>query len=144
DTMEVRKSTARDRARVRLIATRHYRWPISVVTMWISIGSVLAALILPVLLPFPKSAEALTLCYPVVGPVQRFNADLSGSALERTRAHENVHAAQCRRDGAICHFVQGAFPRRRLAAEAAAYCAEASYGVSNGSTARLEYARIQD
>src|SRR4051812_15745262 len=123
---------------------RQSRSPISVVTMWISIGSVLAALILPVLLPFPKSAEALTLCYPFVGPVQRFNADLSGSALGRTRAHENVHAAQCRRDGAIWHFVQGAFPSKRLATEAAAYCAEASYGVSNGGTARLEYARIQD
>jgi len=107
-------------------------------------ASVLAAFILPGVLPFPRSAEALTLCYPVVGPVQRFNADLSGAALGRTRAHENVHAAQCRRDGAIWHFVRGAFPTKRLAAEAEAYCAEASYGVLHGGTARLEYARIQD
>ena len=50
-------------------------------------GSVLAAFILPLLLPFPQSEEGLTLCYPVVGPVQRLNAGLSGPALARTRAH---------------------------------------------------------
>ena len=107
-------------------------------------GSVLAAFILPLLLPFPQREEGLTLCYPVVGPVQRFNPDLSGSALARTRAHEDAHAAQCRRDGAIWHFVRGAFPGKRLSAEAEAYCAEASFGVSKGGSARLEYARIQD
>ena len=107
-------------------------------------GGVLAAFILPLLLPFPEREEGLTLCYPVVGPVQRFNADLSGAALARTRAHEDAHAAQCRRDGAVSHFVRGAFTRKRLATEAEAYCAEATYSVSRGSTARLEYARIQD
>jgi len=108
------------------------------------IGSVLAALILPLLLPFPQREEGLTLCYPGVGPVQRFNLDLSGAALARTRAHEDAHAAQCRRDGAIRHFVRGAFPSKRLAAEAEAYCAEANFAVSKGGDARLEYARIQD
>jgi hypothetical protein len=107
-------------------------------------GSVLAAFILPLLSPFPQRAEGLTLCYPVVGPVQRFNQDLSGLALARTRAHEDAHAAQCRRDGAIWHFVHGAFPGNRLATEAEAYCAEANFGVSTGGDARLEYARIQD
>lgn len=107
-------------------------------------GIVLVAFTLPLILPFPQREEGVTLCYPVVGPVQRFNADLSGPALGRARAHENAHAAQCRRDGAIWHFVRGASPRMRLATEAEAYCAEASYGVSNGGSARLEYARIQD
>ena len=107
-------------------------------------GSVLAALTLPLLLPFPQREEGVTLCYPVVGPVQRFNPDLSAAALARTRAHEDAHAAQCRRDGAIGHFVRGAFPSKRLAAEAEAYCAEANFGVSKGGAARLEYARIQD
>ncbi len=113
--------------------------------MWLVLtGSVLAALTLPLLLPFPQRQEGLTLCYPVVGPVQRFNPDLSVSALARTRAHEEAHAAQCRRDGAIGHFVRGVFPSKRLAAEAEAYCAEANFGVSKGGDARLEYARIQD
>jgi hypothetical protein len=107
-------------------------------------GTVLAAFILPLLSPFPKRAEGLTLCYPGVGPVQRFNPDLSNSALARTRAHEDAHAAQCLRDGAIWHFVRGAFPSKRLASEAEAYCAEAQFGISIGSNARLEYARIQD
>jgi hypothetical protein len=107
-------------------------------------GSVLAAFILPLLSPFPKREEGLTLCYPVVGPVERFNPDLSNSALARARAHEDAHAAQCRRDGALWHFVRGAFPSKRLAAEAEAYCAEAKFGISKGGAARLEYARIQD
>jgi hypothetical protein len=107
-------------------------------------GAVLAALTLPLFLPFPQRVEGLTLCYPVIGPVQRFNPDLSGPALARTRAHEDAHATQCRRDGAIWHFVRGVFPSQRLAAEAEAYCAEASFGVAKGGQARLEYARIQD
>jgi hypothetical protein len=107
-------------------------------------GSVLTAFSLPLVSPFPQKEEGLTLCYPVVGPVQRFNADLSGAALARARAHEGAHAAQCRRDGAIRHFVRGAFPSQRLAVEVEAFCAEASFGVANGGSARLEYARIQD
>lgn len=107
-------------------------------------GCVLATFSLPLFLPVPQRAEGLTLCYPVVGPVQRFNPDLSESALARTRAHEGAHAAQCRRDGAIWHFVRDVFPRQRLAAEAEAYCAEAKFGVARGGKARFEYARIQD
>lgn len=107
-------------------------------------GSVLATLSLPLVLPVPRKEEALTLCYPVFGPVQRFNPDLSDSELARTRAHEAAHAAQCRRDGAIWHFVRRVLPSQRLAAEAEAYCAEAKFGVSIGGHARLEYARIQD
>jgi hypothetical protein len=106
--------------------------------------SVLATLSLPLVLPVPKREEALTLCYPVVGPVQRFNRHLSDSELARTRAHEAAHAIQCRRDGAIWHFVRRVLPGQRLAAEAEAYCAEANYGVSEGGQARLEFARIQD
>jgi hypothetical protein len=106
--------------------------------------SVLATLALPMVLPVPRKEEALTLCYPVFGPVQRFNPDLSDSELARTRAHEAVHAIQCRRDGAIWHFVRRVRPSQRLAAEAEAYCAEAKFGVSIGGQARLEYARIQD
>jgi hypothetical protein len=115
-------------------------WRVGLVLM----GSLLAAFILPLLLPFPQREEGVTLCYPVVGPVQRFNSDLSGAALARTRAHEDAHAAQCRQDGAVLHFVRGAFPSNRLAAEAEAYCAEANLSVSKGGHARLEYARIQD
>ena len=107
-------------------------------------GTALATFTLPLLLPMPSRAEGLTFCYPVVGPVQRFNPDLSNSALARTRAHEAAHATQCRRDGAIWHFVRDLLPSQRLAAEAEAYCAEASFGIAKGGQARLEYARVQD
>ena len=108
------------------------------------VGASLATFTLPLVLPIPQRAEGLTLCYPVVGPVQRFNPDLSDSALARTRAHEAAHATQCRREGAIWHFARGVFTSQRLAAEAEAYCAEANFGVANGGKARLEYARVQD
>ena len=107
-------------------------------------GSLLVMFGLPLLLPVPQGQEGVTLCYPFVGPVQRFNPDLSQSTLARTRAHEAAHATQCRRDGAILHFARGVLPSQRLAAEAEAYCAEARFGVVNGGMARLEYARIQD
>lgn len=107
-------------------------------------ASILVTFSLPLLFPFPQREEGVTLCYPVLGPVQRFNPDLSESALARTRAHEAAHATQCRRDGAIFHFARGVFPSQRLAAEAEAYCAEARFGVANGGAPRIEYARIQD
>ena len=107
-------------------------------------GTILAIFILTLLLPFPQREEGLTFCYPVVGPVQRFNPDLSDSGLARTRAHEAAHAVQCRRDGAIWHFVRRLAPSQRLRAEAEAYCAEAKFAVANGGKARLEYARAQD
>ena len=107
-------------------------------------GTVLAALALPLLVPMWKRQEGVTFCYPFLGPVQRFNPDLSQSSLARTRAHEAAHAAQCRREGAVRHFVRGLATSQRLAAEAEAYCAEASFAVANGGQARLEYARAQD
>jgi hypothetical protein len=106
--------------------------------------AILAAFILPLLSPFPRGADGLTLCYPIVGAVQRFNPDLDGLSLARARAHEGAHAIQCRRDGAVWHFVRDVLPSRRLQAEAEAYCAEATFAVANGGKARLEYARIQD
>ena len=107
-------------------------------------GTVLAALTLPLLVPMWQREDGRTFCYPFFGPVERFNPDLSGSLLARARAHEDAHAAQCRRDGAVWHFVRRLAPSQRLMAEAEAYCAEATFGVANGGQARLEYGRIQD
>jgi len=107
-------------------------------------GVVVAALLLPLLVPMWQHEDARTLCYPFYGPVERFSPDLAGASLARARAHEDAHAAQCRRDGAVWHFVRRLVPRQRLSAEAEAYCAEANSGVAAGGTARLEYARIQD
>lgn len=85
-----------------------------------------------------------TLCYPFVGPVERFDPDLTGPELASVRAHEEAHAAQCRRDGAAWHYLRRVATRQRLVAEAEAYCAEAAFGVASGGRARLEYARVHD
>jgi hypothetical protein len=110
----------------------------------VAAGAVLTALALPLFVPMWHREDGRTFCYPFDGPVERFNPDLNGPLLARTRAHEDAHAAQCRRDGAIWQFVRRLAPGQRLLAEAEAYCAEAAFGVANGSTARLEYARVQD
>jgi hypothetical protein len=113
------------------------------VALVLAIG-VLATFTLPLVSPFPRNADGLTLCYPIVGAVQRFNHDLSGSSLARAQAHEGAHATQCRRDGAVWHFIRDVVPSQRLQAEAEAFCAEANFAVANGGAARLEYLRIQD
>ena len=94
-------------------------------------GTVVAALLLPLTVGMWQGEDGRTFCYPVIGPVQR---------LQRLR-----HAAlQCRRDGALWHFVRRLATRQRLIAEAEAYCAEANWAVAQGGQARIEYARVQD
>src|SRR3982751_1517192 len=123
----MREELRRDRLPVKhLAATRLLRIGLIVT------GCVLAIFTLPIVLPVPKMEDGMTLCYPAIGPVQRFNRDLSAPALARTRAHEAAHAAQCDSDGAIGHFWRSAIPRQRLAIEAEAYCAEANFEVANG------------
>ena len=107
-------------------------------------GTIVAMLVLPLSVPMWQHEDARTFCYPFLGPVERFNPDLSGALLDRTRAHEDAHAEQCRRDGAVWHFVRRLATRERLQSEAEAYCAEATFAVAAGGTARLEYARVQD
>ncbi len=107
-------------------------------------GTVVAALLLPLTVGMWQGEDGRTFCYPVIGPVQRYNPELSGDLLARTRAHEDAHALQCRRDGALWHFVRRLATRQRLIAEAEAYCAEANWAVAQGGQARIEYARVQD
>ena len=64
-------------------------------------GTGLAVLLLSVFGPMGQNTLGLTFCFPVVGPVERFNSGLSDSLLARVRAHESAHADQCRRDGAL-------------------------------------------
>jgi len=107
-------------------------------------GTVLAALTLPLFLPMGQRGDGATLCYPFLGPVERFDPNLSGPELASVRAHEDAHAAQCRRDGALWHFTRRIATGQRLLSEAEAYCAEATFVVASGGQARLEYARIRD
>ena len=108
------------------------------------VGTMIAALTLPLFVPMWQSELGRTFCYPLRGPVQRFNPDLSDSLLARVRAHEQAHADQCRRDGALWHNLRRLVPSERLQAEAEAYCAEVRFGLANGGQARIVYPRALD
>src|ERR1043166_656854 len=70
------------------------------------VGTMVTVLTLPLVVPAWQSDLGRTFCYPVLGPVQRFNPELSDSLLARVRAHEQAHAEQCRRDGSLWHNVR--------------------------------------
>jgi hypothetical protein len=74
--------------------------------------------------PIPPHANAITLCLPGIGPLQRFRDDLLGEEEERTYIHEGVHADQCRRYGATWYARQIGSPEGRLTLESQALCAE--------------------
>lgn len=85
--------------------------------------------IVPVVFSFvPISAgqDALTLCLPGIGPLQRFAEDLRGEHEELVYIHEDAHAKQCRRMGASGFARSVTSTRGRLAMEAQALCAEAA------------------
>ena len=105
----------------------------------ILVGTIVTVLTLPVVVPAWRADLGRTFCYPFLGPVQRFNPELSDSLLARVRAHEQAHADQCRRDGSLWHNVRRLLPSQRLVAEAEAYCAEVRFRMANGGQARLVY-----
>lgn len=104
----------------------------------------IAALTMPLMVPAWQNDLGRTFCYPLVGPVQRFNPNLSDSLLARVRAHEQVHADQCRRDGSVWHNVRRLLPSQRLQTEAEAYCAEVRFGIAHAGLTRLAYPRALD
>lgn len=107
-------------------------------------GTALAVLLLSLFGPMGQNTLGLTFCFPVVGPIERFNSTLSDSLLSRVRAHEAAHADQCRRDGAVWHTLRRLAPGQRLLSEAEGYCAEIRYGLATGGAARLLYATALD
>jgi len=86
----------------------------------------------------------VTFCYPFYGPVQRFNPAIPEPLLSRVRAHEQVHAGQCRRDGAVWQTLRRLARGQRLAAEAEAYCGEVRWSVGNGEDEWLAFSRAHD
>lgn len=77
-------------------------------------------------LPISPEVDAVTLCLPGIGPLQRFRDDLQGEQEEVVYIHESVHAKQCRNFGATWYAVRTATRFGRLAMEAEALCAEAA------------------
>ena len=95
-------------------------------------------------LPVPPGADAMTLCYPVIGPVTRFDRTLADTVRRRVDAHEAAHRADCRRLGAIRHYAALVGVRGRMAAEARAGCAEARGQITAGANPYLELERLVD
>src|SRR6056297_1044728 len=78
------------------------------------------------IMPMPHDVDAVTLCLPGVGPLQRFRDGLEGQHEELVFIHENVHAEQCRAFGPAWYAKQAVSQPGRLALEAPALCAEVS------------------
>jgi len=94
--------------------------------------------------PLPQGWDGVTLCYPVVGPVQRLSPELTDSARLRIKAHEDEHASDCSRRGSLPYFVELATARGRLRAEARANCAEARQQLALGRNPYVEFERLID
>jgi hypothetical protein len=86
-----------------------------------------------VVAPISPEADAVTLCLPGVGPVQRFTEDLGGEREELVYIHEGVHAKQCRSLGATAFAQRVTTPDGRLALEAGALCAEVAVLAMRGA-----------
>ncbi len=96
------------------------------------------------ILPLPRGLDGATFCYPLIGPVQRFDPRLTGAAGAIVRAHEAVHATQCHRLGFMRRVARQLTTQGRLGLEAEAYCAQGQYEVSTGASAYPVYQRLVD
>lgn len=95
-------------------------------------------------LPLPRNLDGATFCWPFVGPVTEIDSALIGVDREKVEAHERVHAAQCRRMGAMRNFLVRLTGRQRLPYEVEAICAEVLLELARGvPRAQLEQ-RIVD
>jgi hypothetical protein len=77
------------------------------------------------LMPLPRGADGITLCFPVIGPLQQFAEGLDPELDEIVHIHERVHASQCRRLGALDYARTYLQDEGMIALEAEAFCAEA-------------------
>ena len=74
--------------------------------------------------PLPAGMDAITMCFPITGPVQRFSREIEPERRELVQVHEGAHAAQCKRLGALAYLTSSRSARGRLELEAEAFCAE--------------------
>lgn len=107
------------------------------------LGAVSLLLLVPAvffLIPLPHDVDAVTLCLPGVGPLQRFRDGLEGQYEELVFIHEKVHAEQCRAFGPARYARQVVTQSGRLALEAPALCAEVAVLSRRGE----DHARLVD
>src|SRR5262245_47317293 len=125
----------------RAVVTTRVRWPRILIVVAVLTGALMA---LGAWAPLSPGWDGVTLCYPLVGPVQRISHTLADSTRLRIQAHEDQHASDCRQRGAIPHYVELARSPGRLRAESRANCAEAKQQVALGRDAWLELERVID
>jgi hypothetical protein len=92
------------------------------------LGTVAAVPIVPaafLLMPMPRGADGITLCLPLIGPLQQFAEDMDPELDEIVHIHERVHANQCHRLGALDYARTYIQDEGMIALEAEAFCAEA-------------------
>lgn len=103
-------------------------WPVRVARVLIlatifAIPGVPAAF---VLMPMPRGADGITLCMPLIGPMQQFAEGMDPELEEIVHIHERVHATQCRTLGAATYAKTYLDGEGMIALEAEAFCAEAA------------------
>ena len=79
-----------------------------------------------ILMPMPRGADGITLCMPMIGPMQQFAEGMDPDLEEIVHIHERVHASQCRRLGALTYAKTYLDGEGMIALEAEAFCAEAA------------------
>src|SRR5438046_1364650 len=110
-TIRFRRNTSSGNSAMRRGWTRF--WRLVVVATG---ATAVVIMVLTLVGPMGQGSDALTFCYPIIGPVQRFDPALAASDLPRVQAHEDAHAAQCRGDGAVWHNLRRLAPSQRLRA----------------------------
>lgn len=123
------------------VAGRRVQWFRVLCTVVVATGIILGVASAQ---PLSSAWDGATLCFPVLGPVERFDPALSDSALQRVQAHEDVHRMDCLKQGAVINFLRLATTKGRLDAEARAGCAEARQQVGLGRDPWLEHERLVD
>lgn len=102
--------------------------------LWVSVVRILflsivvAVPIIPgafLLLPMPRGADGITLCLPLIGPLQQFAEGLDEDLDEMVHLHERIHAEQCHRLGSYQYARTYLHDEGMIALEAEAFCAEA-------------------
>ena len=121
--------------------TRPVRWIRVLIVVVILVAGLMAT---GAWAPLPPGWDGVTLCYPLVGPIQRLSPELPDSTRLRIKAHEDQHASDCRQRGSIPHYLELMRVPGRLRAESRANCAEARQQLALGRDAWHEQERVID
>lgn len=114
---------------------------VCILAMLFAIPGIPAAFIL---MPMPRGADGITLCMPMIGPMQQFAEGMDPELEEIVHIHERVHASQCRRMGALTYAKTYLDGEGMIALEAEAFCAEAATLARRGRNTGPWVSRIME